>query len=88
MKRSVFPDTSIKVNYRISIFHDLSFFLYQVWISGNSISDVTLDTADRDINDLKIVSNIMMTTVRCLAFCQGLGFTIAALQVGIHSIKN
>ena len=39
------------------------------------------DATNRDINDVKLVSSLMMTTVRCLSFCQGLGYTIAAIQV-------
>ena len=45
-----------------------------------------IDATNRDINDVKLVSSLMMTTVRCLAFCQGLGYTIAAIQVALKRV--
>ena len=56
-----------------------------VYISGLNVSELYLgcymDSTDRDINDAETTSEIMMTTIRCMAFCQGLGYTIAATQV-------
>ena len=40
-----------------------------------------IDDEDRDIVGAHILLDTMMTTIRCLAACQGLGYEIAALQV-------
>ena len=63
----------------------LTEYCFLFYLSGLNISELYLrcyiDSADRDINDAETKSELMLTTIRCLAFCQGLEYTIAATQV-------